>query len=163
MLLEKIVVDWYTLYAKPTTISEMKNCIIYTSLNNIECLKKKINELFNDRDMDETMKEFELNLYNDIVKFIKRNMANFNDIRVQSDKLEFKKENNSYFIIVRETKDITQNNPKLENIKISREENEAIFIALSEGSQFLTIDDTIIELINKNEIPVFCVNISQEK
>lgn len=159
MQLEKIVTDWYTFYCKPTTLNEMKNCIIYISAYNIECFKKAINKIINNRDFTPIRREIELQGYEKIISFIRKNSNKLNKDYMQTDELEFIKENNSYIVVVKETKDIRTINDKLKDKYIEKEENDTVFIGLLEEAQILTIKDTICELISEYEIPVFCLNI----
>lgn len=159
MQLEKIVTDWYTFYCKPTTLNEMKNCIIYISANNIECLKWEINKTINNKGLTPAQKEIELQGFERFISFIRRNNAILSKEYVQTDELEYIKENNSYIVVVKETRDIRELNDKLNDKYINQEENDTIFIGLLEEAQILTIKDTVCELVSEYEIPVFCLNI----
>lgn len=159
MQLEKIVTDWYTFYCKPTTLNEMKNCVIYISANNIECLKWEINKTINNKALTPAQKEIELQGFERFISFIRRNNSILNKEYVQTDELEYIKENNSYIVVVKETREIRELNDKLKDKYINQEENDTIFIGLLEEAQILTIKDTVCELISENEIPVFCLNI----
>lgn len=161
MQLEKFVTDWYTFYCKPLKINELKNCVIYISAYNIECFKKTVNDIMNNNSLSKFQKEIELESFAEIIAFIKRNSKALNEEVVQTEELLFIKENNSYIVVVKETKDIRNLKKELETINIDRDVNESIFIAIAEESQLITIKDTTCDLIRDFELPVFCLNIKE--
>lgn len=159
MQLEKIVTDWYTIYCQPETIASMKNCIIYISEYNVELLKRKINEVLNDNSIPKVIKEIDWVQYTPIISFIKRNLNKLNNNAVQTEELVFMEENNSYIVVVKDVKDIRTMNETMNDIAITRADNETIFIALFEEAQIITVRDSIAKIINENSIPVFHLNI----
>ena len=159
MQLEKIVTDWYTFYCRPSALNNMKNCIIYISDYNLQCLKKAINDIVNNKDLSKFQKEIELESFNKIIGFVRKNNVELNKEFVQTDELEFIKENNSYIVVVKETKDVRLLKEGLKNLYIQKEENETIYVALFENAQIFTIKDSLCRTITKYEIPLFFTNI----
>lgn len=159
MQLEKIVTDWYTFYCQPETLSTMKNCILYISEYNLEVLKKKINDIMNDSTIDSLIKEMEYEQFKPIINFVKKHGIVLKEKVMQTEELEFIKENNSYIVIVKDIRDIRDMNESMRNISIEKAVNDTIFIALSEDAQIITIKDAVGEVITANNIPVFSLNI----
>ena len=159
MQLEKIVMDWYTLHSKPMYLNCIKNCIIYISEYNLECLKKKINEIINDKSEPLFFKELEVREYAQIINFVKKNNAVLNEKVMQTDNLPFIEKNNSYIVLVKDVHDIRVMNSELEGLNIAKEVNDTIYIALAEEAQLLTIKDSIEYFVTQNSIPVSVLNI----
>ena len=159
MQLEKIVTDWYTFYCQPETLSTMKNCILYISEYNLEILKKKINDIINDSNLDSLIKEIEYEQFKPIINFVKRHGVALKEKVMQTEELEFIKENNSYIVVVKDIRDIRDINESMKNISIEKAVNDTIFIAFSEEAQIITIKDAVGEVITANNIPVFSLNI----
>ena len=159
MQLEKIVTDWYTFYSQPETLSTMKNCILYISEYNLEMLKKKINNTINDANLDSLIKEMEFEQFKPIVQFVKKHNHLLKEPVMQTEELEFIKENNSYIVVVKDVRDIHDMNESMKHITIEKAVNDTIFIALSEEAQIITVKDSVGEIISANNIPVFSLNI----
>lgn len=159
MLLEKMVTDWYTFYCQPDTLSSMKNCVIYISEYNLEMLKFKINEILNDTTTHRIVKEMDFNGYKPIINFIKRNNSLLKENVMQTEEIEFIKENNSYIVVVKDIKDIRNMNESMHDIAVEKADNDTIFIALFEEAQIITIRDAVNRIIKENSIPVFALNI----
>ena len=159
MQLEKIVTDWYTFYAKTSFLNEIKNCIIYISERNINRLKKEINNTVNSKDISFLQKELDLEAFKNFINFIRVNNSLISQDCIQTDELLFVKANNSYIVVVKETKDVTTFS---EGLELDDYENDTIYIALSEDSQILTVKDSLCEIIQEYEFPVFCLNIREK-
>ena len=162
MQLEKIVIDWYTLYCKPSILNNFKNCVVYISEYNIEQFKIAVNKIINDKEKRISEKKFELEQYQDIITFIKKHSSQMKEDVLQTDELLFSKENNSYMVIVKDVKDIRVMNDSLKDRYIDKSENDTIFIALFEEAQIMTVKDSVSELILEQGMPVFCLNIRSE-
>lgn len=159
MQLEKIVVDWYTLYCRPSTLDNLKNCIIYISEYNVECFKDEINKIINDKKKPAKEKKFELEQYKNIINFIRKNNSSLKEEVLQTDELVYMEQNNSYIVIVKDTKDIKAMNDELKDRYIERSENDTLFIALFEEAQILTVKDSVSEFVSGFGLPIFCLNI----
>lgn len=159
MQLEKIVTDWYTFYSQPDTLSTMKNCILYISEYNLNMLKIKINNTINDANLDSLIKEMEFEQFKPIVQFVKKHNHLLQEPVMQTEELEFIKENNSYIVVVKDVRDIHDMNESMKNAAIEKAVNDTIFIALSEEAQIITVKDSVGEIISANNIPVFSLNI----
>lgn len=159
MQLEKIVMDWYTIHSKPMYINSIKNCVIYVSEYNLECLKKKINEIINAKYESPFLKELEIREYANIINFVKRNNVVLKEKVMQTDELPFIEANNSYIVLVKDVHDIRVMNSELEGLHIAKEVNDTIYIALAEEAQLLTIKDSIEYFVTQNSIPVSVLNI----
>lgn len=159
MQLEKIVTDWYTFYSQPDTLSTMKNCILYISEYNLNMLKIKINNTINDANLDSLIKEMEFEQFKPIIRFVKRHNHLLKEHVMQTEELEFIKENNSYIVVVKDVRDIHDISETMKNAIIEKAVNDTIFIALSEEAQIITVKDAIGEIISANNIPVFSLNI----
>ena len=162
MQLEKIVIDWYTLYCKPSILNNFKNCVVYISEYNIEQFKIAVNKIINDKEKRISEKKFELEQYQDIITFIKKHSSQIKEDVLQTDELLFSKENNCYMVIVKDVKDIRVMNDSLKDRYIDKSENDTIFIALFEEAQIMTVKDSVSELISEQGMPVFCLNIRNE-
>lgn len=162
MQLEKIVIDWYTLYCKPSTLNDLKNCVVYISEYNIEQFKIAVNKIINDKEKRISEKKFELEQYQNIITFIKKHNSQIKEDVLQTDEILFSKENNSYIVIVKDVKDIRVMNNNLKDRYIDKSENDTIFIALFEEAQIMTVKDSVSELISEQGMPVFCLNIRSE-
>lgn len=159
MQLEKIVMDWYTLYCKPSTLNNLKNCIIYISEYNIEQFKVEVNKIVADKNKMLSEKKFELEQYQNIIAFIKKYNSQIKENVLQTDELLFSKENNSYIVMVKDVKDIRVMNDELKDRYIEKSENDTIFIALFEEAQIMTVKDSVSELVSEQGMPIFCLNI----
>lgn len=162
MQLEKIVTDWYTMYCSPSKIKNLKNCAIYISYSNLQKLKSEINGIVNNHKLSEFEKEVELLNFDQIIKFIRNNNNQIESDYMQTDELEFIPENNSFIVVVKDTKNIKMLNEKLTNLEVTKEENDTLYLALIEEAQILTIKDALCNKILKYELPIFTLNIKDK-
>ena len=159
MQLEKIVIDWYTLYCKPSILNNLKNCVVYISEYNIDCFKLEVNKIINDKEKKISEKKFELEQYQNIITFIKKHNTQIKEDVMQTDEMLFSKENNSYIVVVKDVKDIRAMNDNLRDKYIEKSESDTMFIALFEEAQIMTVKDSVSELISEQGMPIFCLNI----
>lgn len=162
MQLEKIVTDWHTLFCAPSKIKDLKNCIIYISYSNLQKLKSEINNIVNNKSLDDFEKEMQLYSFDKIVGFIRTNFKEIESDYMQTDEIEFISENNSFIVVVKDTKNIKMLNNKLDNLELTKEDNDTIYISLIEEAQIFTVKDTLCEKIHEYKIPVFALNIKDK-
>ena len=122
-------------------------------------LKIKINNTINDANLDSLIKEMEFEQFKPIIRFVKRHNHLLKEHVMQTEELEFIKENNSYIVVVKDVRDIHDISETMKNAIIEKAVNDTIFIALSEEAQIITVKDAIGEIISANNIPVFSLNI----
>lgn len=159
MQLEKIVTDWYTLFCSPSKINNLRNCVIYISYSNLQKVKKSINNIVNDASLKDFQRKAELSGFEPIIEFIKTNNKDLKSDYLETEELPFIQSNNSFIVIVKETKDIKLLNENLSELDINKEENDTIYVALIEEAQILTVKDSFCYTIDEYEIPVFVLNI----
>lgn len=157
MLLEKMVVDWTTIYSYPDSLDYLTNCVIYISISNFNILKQKINADINSSSRGN--REHIIKRYNSFIRFVKKHSKKLNEHVMQTDELIYNEKNNSYIVVVKDVKDVRLLSESLEDVYFEDYENETIFVAISEESQILTGSDLIMELIEENELPIFIVDI----
>ena len=155
-MLEKIVIDWKTLFSRPILVRNMKNCILYISDSNIEKYKQRINKFINSPNTSKEYINAELIYHKDFINFIKHNSEIINQPVMQTDEILFDKNNNSYIVIVKSTKDVSLMLPN--SLPLNQCDNDTLFIALAEEAQLFTTSSSLLDAISNNNLAVFIIN-----